>query len=183
MSQQALRLRFSHRHPNNLVGVGNNLIPRCERCRVQTTDAVSARHESVASCRSRAERRDRHAVAACCAAATEQAFTAYNKPLRRLATFKYLGRLIGYGNTDVPVARQQLFRARTVWGRLRKVIRKEGVPAPVAEMFFQAVVAAVLLYGSESWVLPHAQHVRLEGFHVECARRLTGRWPRKRGEK
>ena len=81
MSQQALRLRFSHRHPNNLVGVGNNLIPRCERCRVQTTDAVSARHESVASCRSRAERRDWHAVVTRCAAVTKQEFTAYEKPM------------------------------------------------------------------------------------------------------
>ena len=50
-------------------------------------------------------------------------------------------------------------------------------------MFYQAVVAAVLLYGSESWVLPAAQLARLEGFHVECARRLTGKKPRKRGGK
>ena len=50
-------------------------------------------------------------------------------------------------------------------------------------MFYQAVVVAVLLYGSESWVLPDAQLARLEGFHVECARRLTGMRPRKRGGK
>ena len=53
------------------------------------------------------------------------------------------------------------------------------MPAPVAGMFYQAVVAAVLLYGSESWVLPEAQLRTLEGFHVECARRLTGMRPRK----
>ena len=41
----------------------------------------------------------------------------------------------------------------------------------------------VLLYGSESWVLPDAQLARLEGFHVECARRLTGMRLRKRGDK
>ena len=50
-------------------------------------------------------------------------------------------------------------------------------------MFDQAVVAAVLLYSSESWVLPDAQLARLEGFHVECARRLMGMRPRKRGVK
>ena len=79
----------------------------------------------------------------------------------------------------VPAARRQLARARAVWGRLSKVIAKESVPAPVAGMFYQAVVAAVLLYGSESWVLPKAQFRALEGFHVECARRLTGMRPRK----
>ena len=50
-------------------------------------------------------------------------------------------------------------------------------------MFYQAVVVAVLLYGSESWVLPAATMARLEGFHVECARRLTGMRPQKRGDR
>merc|ERR1711966_106599 len=100
-------------------------------------------------------------------------------PLARGQTFKYLGRIIAYDGSDVPAARRQLARARAVWGRLSKVIAKESVPAPVAGMFYQAVVTAVLLYGSESWVLPEAQLCALEGFHVECARRLTGLRPRK----
>ena len=49
--------------------------------------------------------------------------------------------------------RRQLAREREVWGRLSKVIVKERVPAPVAGMFYQAIVAAVLLYGCESWIL------------------------------
>ena len=64
------------------------------------------------------------------------------------------------------------------WGRLRNVIAKEGVPAPVAGMFYQAFAAA-----SESWVLPDAHLACLEEFHVECARILAGMWPRKHGEK
>ena len=66
---------------------------------------------------------------------------------------------------------------------MKKVITRENIPPRVAGMFYQAVVAAVLLYGSESWVLPAAQLARLKGFHVECARRLTGMKPRKRGGK
>ena len=58
---------------------------------------------------------------------------------------------------DVPAARHQLTCACGVWGRLRNVIAKESVPAPLARMFYQAVVAGVLLYGSESWVLPDGQ--------------------------
>ena len=73
-------------------------------------------------------------------------------------------------------------RARAAWGRLSTVIAKESVPPPVAGMFYQAVVAAVLLYGSESWVLSAYDLRALEGFHVECARRLTGMRPSKRGE-
>ena len=147
---QALRLHFAHRHPNDLVGVGGNLFPRCERCGVQTAAAGSARHEATATCRMRASRRARHAVAARCADATEHSFTAYGEPLRRVEVFKYLGRVVAYDDTDVPAARRQLSRARAVWGRLRKVIAQEDVPAPVAGMFYQAIVAAVLLYGAES---------------------------------
>ena len=53
---------------------------------------------------------------------------------------------------------------------------------PVAGMFYQAIVVAVLLYGAESWILPDAQLAPLEDFHFECARRLTGMQLRKRGD-
>ena len=53
------------------------------------------------------------------------------------------------------------------------------MPPRVAGMFYQAVVASVLLYGSESWVVSPAALRELEGFHVEAARRLTGMRPRK----
>ena len=43
-------------------------------------------------------------------------------------------------------------------------------------------LAAVLLYGSKSWVIS-AFHLRaLDGFHVEAARRLTGIRPKKQGD-
>ena len=49
-------------------------------------------------------------------------------------------------------------------------------------MFYQAVVAAILLYGSESWVISAFDLPALKVFHVEVARRLTGMRPSKRGE-
>ena len=52
----------------------------------------------------------------------------------------------------------------------------------MAGMFYQAVVAAILLYGSESWVVSAYELRALEGFHVEAARRLTGMRPTKRCE-
>ena len=46
-------------------------------------------------------------------------------------------------------------------------------------MFYQAVVAAVLLYGSETWCVTDTARRPLEGFHVEAARRITGKKPYK----
>ena len=53
------------------------------------------------------------------------------------------------------------------------------MPPRVAGMYYQAVIASVLLYGSESWVVSPTVLRELEGFHVEAARRLTGMRPRK----
>ena len=88
----------------------------------------------------------------------------------------------GTNESDTPAIRYNLKRARAAWGRLSTIIAKEEVPAPVAGMFYQAVVAAVLLYGSKSWVVSAYDLRALEGFHVEAARRLTGMGPKKRGE-
>ena len=66
-----------------------------------------------------------------------------------------------------------------MWGRISVVIAKECVPPPVTGMFYQAVAAAVLLYGSGTWVVSAYDLRVLEGFHVEAARRLTGMCPSK----
>ena len=84
-------------------------------------------------------------------AAVERKFTAYQKDtLRSVDLFKYLGRNIARDDCDTPAIRRNLKRARQVWGRISKVITKEEVQPRVAGMFYQAIVAAVLLYGSAS---------------------------------
>ena len=110
-------------------------------------------------------------------------FTAYGESvLGRVERFKYLGRVLSYDDSDTPAIRRNLKRARQVWGRISIVIAKESVPPPVAGVFYQAVVAAVLLYGSETWVVPPHDLRALESFHVETARRITGMRQTKRGE-
>ena len=113
----------------------------------------------------------------------QHTFTAYGESeLRRVDRFKYLGRVLSYDDCDTPAIRRNLKRARAAWGRISTVIAKECVPPPVAGMFYQAVVAAVLLYGSETWVVSAYDLRALEDFHVEVARRLTGMRPSKRRE-
>ena len=54
---------------------------------------------------------------------------------------------------DFPAVRQNIMRARSVWGRLGTLLRREGADPKVSESFYRAVVQAILLYGSETWVL------------------------------
>ena len=50
-----------------------------------------------------------------------------------------------------------------VWGRLGKLTRREGADQLVSEMFYKAVVQAVVLFGAKTWVLSAAMVKTMEG--------------------
>ncbi len=83
--------------------------------------------------------------------------------------FKYLGRLLAQDDDDTQAIHAQLRKARATWARVGQVLRAENVPPRVAEKFYKAVVQAVLLYGSETWVLSKTAMASLEGFHIREA--------------
>ena len=179
-SEANLWSHFAHRHPQGTVRIGGACPPKCRLCGLQTRAAGSLRHEQTDKCRKLVAQRRRGRLAAEVSAAAERKFTAYQKDtLRSVEEFKYLGRIIARDDCDTPAIRRNLKRARQVWGRISKVITKEEVPPRVAGMFYQAVVAAVLLYGSETWCLTDTARRPLDGFHTEAARRITGKMPRK----
>jgi hypothetical protein len=75
----------------------------------------------------------------------------------------------------------QLQKARGTWARVGQVLRAENGPPRVAVKFYIAVVQAVLLYGSEPWVLSMAALMSLEGFHICAAYRMAVRHKPRRG--
>ena len=112
-----------------------------------------------------AAQRRQNLVAAEGARALERTFNAYGElELHRVEQFKYLGRVLSFDDNDTSAISRNIKRVRQVWGRISKVIAKDSVPVPVAGMFYQAVIAAVLLYGSETWVTPQTNYARWRGF-------------------
>lgn len=96
-------------------------------------------------------KRAQHKVAAAGRCAADLCFTAHGTDkLRNVERFNYLGRILSYGNNNVPAIHRKLKRARATWRRVSNILRREGFPAPVTGIFYQAMVAAVLVYGSES---------------------------------
>jgi hypothetical protein len=79
--------------------------------------------------------------------------------------------LLAQDDDNTQVIRVQLRKARGTWARVRvrQVLRAENVPPLVAAKFYKAVVQAVLLYGSKTWVLSTAALVSLDGFHIRAA--------------
>ena len=152
--------------------------PKCRLCKLQTRAAGSARHERSDQCQKLAAHRRRQRLAEEVGAAEQRKFTAYrNNTLHLVEVFKYLGRVIARGNCNTPAIRRKIKRARQVWRRISKVIAKEKVRLKLAGMFYQAVVVVVLLYGSETWCIAYTTRrpLDLDGFHVEAARRITGK--------
>ena len=84
---------------------------------------------------------------------TERAFEAYGKPLENVLAFNYLGRVMTAGDNNWPAVAGNLSKARKSWGRLSRILCREGADARVSGNFFKAVVQAVLLFRVETWVL------------------------------
>jgi hypothetical protein len=76
-------------------------------------------------------------------------------------------------DNDTQAVCAQLWKARATWARVGKVLWSENTSPIVSVKFYLAVVQAILLYGSKTWVIsPHAM-ARLEGFHIRAAWRMA----------
>ena len=74
-----------------------------------------------------------------------------------------------------------MVKARKIWGRLSRILSREGSDKRVSVNLFKAVVQAVLLFGAETWVLTPRIERALERFMHGAAHRITGKNPRRGG--
>ena len=73
---------------------------------------------------------------------------------------------------------QNLRRAQVKWGRLVKILGREVADRRMAGRFYVVVVKAVLLFGSETWVLTPWMEKALDDFHHWAVRRMAGMVPK-----
>jgi hypothetical protein len=135
--------------------------------------ALSANHAATKLCREGREKKVQREAAADAARALNVVFTAYDVELERVEVFKYLGRLLAMDDNDVQAIRANLKKARKCWKMLSRFLRAENMDARVCGMFYKAVVQAVLLFGSETWVLTPSAMKVLAGFHIRSAYRMA----------
>ncbi len=74
---------------------------------------------------------------------------------------------------DIQAIRAQIWKARATWARVGQVLRSENTSPFVAVQFYQAIVQAILLYGSEIWVISQTALAQLKGFHIQAAYRMA----------
>ena len=90
-----------------------------------------------------------------------------------MENFKYLWRTLDQTDDYWPALWRNIMCARLVWGRLGTLIRREGADPRVAEMFYRAVVQAILLYGLEKWVILAAMENKVERTDTVFLRNIT----------
>ena len=113
------------------------------------------------------------------ARALGETFTAYGVELERVESFQYLGRTLRYNDNDAQAISHNIRKARAMWGRLSRVMRKENASPRGCGLFYKATVQAILLFGSETWTVTPSSLQSLEGFHIRAARRMPGMMPQK----
>ena len=70
-------------------------------------------------------------------------------------------------------------KARKSWGRLARILSREGAEKRVSRTLFKSVVQQVLLFRAEIWVPTPRIERALESFMHGDARRIMGRQPRR----
>ena len=150
------------------------MYPRCTKCGIQTNPmAVNAGHPATALCREGTRRRSQREAVVNSARALDIVFTAYNVKLERVEVFKYLGRLATMDASDTRAVRANIKKARKCWKMISWLLRSDNMKPRVCGMFYLAVVHAVLLFGSETWVLTLSTMQALAGFHVRSTYWMT----------
>ena len=113
---------------------------------------------------------------------TERALEAYGKLLEMVSTSKYLGRVMKAGDDNWLAVVGNLVKSRKSWGRLLRILNREGAENKVSGNFFKEMVQAVILFWAETWVLTPRIERALESFLHGAALRITGRQPRRGGD-
>ena len=142
-TRAVMRVHFVNRHVHDTVVIleeGNLPLPRCHRCDLQVSrKALNGRHQETNQCKKGAERKQRRLSAAEVETTSEKAFHAYGNKMRAVIEFRYLGRVMTDTDDNWPAVAGNLRKARVSWGRLERILGREGADPKVSRSFYTAV--------------------------------------------
>jgi hypothetical protein len=168
-----MRRHFTYRHPLAAVHFPDEgSLEKCETCDLRVPNL--RKHQGSQLCRTAAMRLSKRNQLKANKEATKVTFKVKGQPIENVAEFKYLGRIISNNDSDWAAVRANIRKARKRWAQVAQILSREGATTSTMAYFYKAVVQAVLLYGSESWVITERMRKAVESFHNRCARFITG---------
>ena len=173
-----MRRHFMFRHPMAAVHFPDEgPLIKCSVCGMEVPEKGHKGSQMCERAKQRGEKR-RQVQANREAAGVE--FVISGQPIETVTEFKYLGRVLASDDDDWPAVKANIHKARKRWGQVARILSREGATTSTMAYFYKAVVQAVLLYGSETWVLTQKMWKAIEGFHNCCARYIAGEHIRQR---
>jgi hypothetical protein len=186
VSRERMREHFSNRHPYDVITIiEEGLLQRCPNCR-KFLHSVNDSHLASRTCHQKTLRfNERNLASIRQNIASQVSFHIGHSPIENVSEFKYLGRVLDHTDMDDKAVSLNLKRTKERWGRMIRILTGDGIRTRTLARFYVTVVQAVLLYGSETWVLSQRSRRRLDTFHHRCARFIanehirqlpTGEW-------
>ena len=176
----ALFRHMAARHPEDEVQVeGYPGYYKCPECNQYVKGATpTQRHLRSATCkRGRKRRQAKEAEEALSDALSDlPTFYIEGREVERVESFTYLGRELTTSDNDLQACMRNLAKAKAKWGAISRVLKWDGATVPYRSRIYLIVVATVLLYGSETWVVTDRMKAALESFHHGCARHITRKY-------
>ena len=171
--RDGMRKHFLYRHPRASVQFpGEKPLEPCPECTMQVPNVE--RHKGSENCKKARARETKRVQEEANKAAAQTIFNINGQPIEIVSEFKYLGRILAHDDDDWPAIRTNIKKARMRWGQVARILSREEATSGTMAYFYKAIVQAVLLYGSESWVLTERMRKALNSFHHRCARYIAG---------
>ena len=167
-----MRRHFMFRHPMAAVHFPDEgPLVTCQVCGMEVPEKG---HKGTQMCERARQRAVKRRQVQGNREAAEVVFEINGQPIETVRQFKYLGRVLSNDDDDWPAVRANIQKARWRWGQVAQILSREGASTGTMAYFYKAVVQAVLLYGSESWVMTQRMWKAVESFHNYCARYIAG---------
>ena len=97
--------------------------------------SLNGRNKITAMCRSGKEKKRQRLAEIETRESTEMVFEVYRKQLKTVPSFKYLGRIPTAGDNDWPAVAGNLRKVQKSWGRLNRILSREGADKRVSGNF------------------------------------------------
>ena len=152
-------------------------LPRCRECGMFTQRPDT--HPTTTTCRQLQVQRCHEHLQDLQVAAGDVFFLVGGCPIKRVPTFKYLGRVLDEAEDNTKCIKVQLKQDWSRWWRVLTVLKRQGANAQIMARFYLAVVQAILLYRADSWTITKQNLAKLSVFHWRAVRHIMGKHIRK----
>jgi hypothetical protein len=180
-----MRRHFLFRHPfDELHVVSQPGYIKCPSCGMMVKGpTATAKHLTTELCQAGSARQQARELQrkVQCTIDGPPNFSVGEQRLTQESEFRYLGRVITRDDSDLAAVLRNVARARTKWAAVSRILRRDGASVHLRSRFYMVIVSAVLLYGSETWVITRRIQALIDSFHNRVARTVAGTFIRKLG--